>query len=276
MTTTAIDPTLELWRMYVEQRCGMSFSATRMRVLSQCLEARVKSGGYRSLAEYYQAATQPSGATEFDLLFQLLLNNETRFFRDGPGFAALKSVVFPEFRQTRWTAGRTKLNFWSAGCSTGQEAYSLAMICLETDAQRAWDIQVLGTDVHPDNLARCNRGQYRSFEVKSLEGKLRDRYFVGTDAEGYAVNELLRSIVRFELLNLASPVYAIPQQDVIFCQNVLIYYAATMRVNIIRKLTQSLLPGGYLFLGAAEAVGIPTPGLELVQLADAWIYRRVG
>jgi chemotaxis methyl-accepting protein methylase len=271
----ATDTTLELWRDYLERRCGMSFSETRLRVLSQTLEARRKAGAFASLTDYYHAIIGQPNGREWVALFQQLLNNETRFFRDAAAFTALRNVVLPELRRSRWSGTRGHLSFWSAGCSAGQEAYSLAMACREADLQRGWDVRILGTDIHPENLARATRGRYRSFEVKSLSQVQLHENFTGTDSDGYQISDEVKSLVRFEWLDLATAHDAIPPQDVIFCQNVLIYYSAEAKAKIIRNLTQTLTPGGYLFLGAAEAVGIPTPGLELVQLEEAWIFRRM-
>jgi chemotaxis methyl-accepting protein methylase len=270
MQTT--DAGLELWREYVEQRCGMSFSDTRLRVLARCLTDRVKAGAYRGLTEYYHAMVARShDDREWDALFQALLNNETRFFRDGPAFTALTTHIVPDLRRL----DKPTLNFWSAGCSTGQEAYSLAMTCLDADLHRGRTLRVTGTDVNPDNLAKATRGRYRLFETRSLDEHHLRRFFVAAGNDAMEVNASLRAVTAFQWLDLMSDTQLpLPPQDVIFCQNVLIYYSATARCEIVRRLTECLSANGYLLLGAAEAVGLPTPGLELVRLSDTWMYRR--
>jgi chemotaxis methyl-accepting protein methylase len=263
--------TLELWRDFVADRCGMSFSDTRLRVLARSLDDRVKAGGYRNRTDYYHAVTAlPNGGPEWQALYQLLLNNETRFFRDTPAFTALTHHVLPEVRKR----DRATLDVWSAGCSTGQEAYSLAMTCLDADWQHQRPIRVVGTDVNPENLAKATAGRYRRFEAQTLSVSHRKRYFVTHECGDVEVLERLRSVVKFQPYDLTKAIRTPPPHDVIFCQNVLIYYTVPVRTEILRRLTSALATGGYLFLGAAEAVGLPTPGLELVRLSDTWIYRR--
>ena len=259
-------PELDLWREYVERRCGMNF-APRMRTLARCLGERMARGRFRTPEEYYHHVTcHPGGADEWRHLFALFLNGETRFFRDPSSFAALTRHVLPDLRGR--DPART-LAAWSAGCSTGQEAYSLAMAGLDAGCE----VGVTGTDVSPANLARSAEGRYRPFEAQGLSDDQRRDHF-HQDGEDLRANDRLKGRVTFRPLDLTAGVFPLPPQDVIFCQNVLIYYSAAARAEMFLKLGRALAPGGYLFLGPAEGVGLTSPDLHPVRLDDAWIYQR--
>ncbi len=263
---------LERWREYVEQRTGMAFPASRVRVLEAAVHgaadiARVTTG------ELFRDVARPGGDSSWGTLFEHLLNNETKFFRDAPGIDALTQHALPELRSRR-PPGDTRLAVWSAGCSTGQEAYTLAMLCLADDAIRGWKVQVLGTDVCQSNLDRAVAGVYREFETRTVPRGFRTRFFTEFRGDSVQISREVRDLVAFSVLDLTAEVYPIPPQDVIFCENVLIYYGIAARNQILGKLASSLAPGGYLFLGAVERIGVAPPGLEPVRLDDVWIYRR--
>jgi chemotaxis protein methyltransferase CheR len=241
----------------------MTFAA-RMRVLARCVTERMRAGRFRTAREYHRyMEADPAGGREWDRLFALLLNGETRFFRDGPGFAALAGHILP--RQ----AGRP-VRAWSAGCSTGQEAYSLAMAGLDAGV----DVRVIGTDVSEPALARAATGRYRRFETRGLPAEHERAYFERVGEEVQAGSRL-RERVTFRRLDLTATAYDLPPQDVVFCQNVLIYYSPAVRDGVVRKLADAITPGGHLFLGATEAVGVDAPGLRPIRLGEAWVYLRV-
>lgn len=265
---------LDLWAEYIERRCGMSFTSRR-RVLAACLQERMRVGGFRTLLEYYHAVSaQPAGHPEWTTLFGLFLNGETKFFRDAAAFQALQQTVLPELaRQVQQGHHEPVIRLWSAGCSTGQEVYSLAIACREHTTSGAIRTEVLGTDVSETNLMRASTGKYRSFETRGLRDEHRRRHFVA-EGDDIRMADVLRERVTFQRLDLTSAEYRLPKQDVIFCQNVLIYYTPEARAEIVHKLVETLTPGGYLFLGAAEGLGLSTPGVDLVRLDEAWAYRR--
>jgi chemotaxis methyl-accepting protein methylase len=184
-------------------------------------------------------------------------------------------VVLPAVRSRKGIDPPRELVLWSAGCSTGQEAYSLAAACLDADGTRGWDVRVLGTDACRANLDRAERGVYRGYEAASLPAEVRDRYFRPLPRGDWQVGPELAAAVRFAELDLTAPGrYPVPAADAAVCQNVLIYYAAAAKTGIIARLAAAVAPGGYLFLGPADAVGLPTPGLTAVRLGDTWAYHR--
>jgi chemotaxis protein methyltransferase CheR len=149
------------------------------------------------------------------------------------------------------------------------------MTCL-AGVPAGWDVRVTGTDANPDNLSRATEGRFRPFEMASVPDPWR-RHFLPVSADGRrAVGERVRGAVAFAHLDLvAEAVYPLSPQDVIFCQNVFIYYAADVRTELVRRLGATLTPGGYLCLGPADPVGEPPAGLVPVRLTDVRVYQRV-
>jgi chemotaxis methyl-accepting protein methylase len=267
------DAEFALWRELVEDRSGMALGGARARVLADVIESRVRIGRYYSTAAYIRHLMARPEAPEWGVLLDGLLNGDTRFFRDPPAFAALRGWVLPALRERRQRESSRRMALWSAGCSTGPEAYSLGITCLSDPGLVDWQVEIVGTDVSGAALGRARTGQYRAHELISVPVDVLRRFFVAV-ADGHRVGSALRGVVRFEEYDLRAGVPRLPLQDVIFCQNVLIYYQPQRRVEILRHLTAALAPGGCLFLGPAEALGLTTPGLELIRLTDTWLYRR--
>jgi chemotaxis protein methyltransferase CheR len=258
----------ELWVAFIEQRCGLSFESRRA-FLTRYLQAHAEAAGFRTTRDFYRhLVTHPHGEQEWQRLFVQLLNHETQFFRDRGAFDSLRTHVLSQWPRRN---PRTPLRIWSAGCSTGQEAYSLVIGCLETDPN--FSVCVTGTDVSTSCLDRAKAGRYRRCEIRGLSERELSRYFDSNGSE-WTVNDRLRSRVVFRHFDLTTPEYDTPTHDVIFCQNVLIYYVPAVRGEIVRKLGQTLTIGGYLFLGPGEYAGGSAPGLESLHLGDAWVYRR--
>ncbi|AWM35656.1 Chemotaxis protein methyltransferase [Gemmata obscuriglobus] len=261
------------WRESVEERSGMSLGGARARVLGEVAAARARACGFAAPAEYARHLAACPAAPEWDRLLDGLLNGDTRFFRDPAAFAALTGFALPAARERRRREGGARVALWSAGCSTGPEAYSLGIACLSDPGLAGWQVEVVGTDRSPAALERARAGCYRAHELAAVPPGVLRRFFEAAPA-GYRVGPDLRAVTRFEPCDLLGGGPARPPQDVIFCQNVLIYYRPEARGEILRRLTAALAPGGCLVLGPAEALGLDTPGLELVRLPDAWLYRR--
>ncbi len=278
----------DLWQALIQQRCGLFFSESRLRLLRQSLWERLRLHHMRNYGEYYNYVLfHPGGDREWKVLLELLLNHETSFFRHQPSYHALVTHVLPALLGEPKRA-RT-LCMWSAGCATGQEAYSLAMTFLESQRTQDFHVKVLGSDISQQALAKARCGQYKRHELRQLPDYYRQQYFTVMYDEStvmYEVNARVRALVEFRYINLCDPTtFPLPPlpglhglvggMDVIFCQNVLIYFSRESRVEIVQRLCQHLRVGGYLLLGPAEVVGLQLPGVQSVRLADALIYRRV-
>ncbi len=197
-----------------------------------------------------------------DDVIEAMTTNETSFFRDIHPFEALRTVVIPEVLRAR---GARPVRIWSAAASTGQEAYSLAM--LMADHFPGATASILGTDLSRDVLARAAHGTFSQLEVnRGLPAALLVRHFE-RDGAGWRIKQPLRSRVSFRQLNLARPWSGLPLMDVVLLRNVLIYFDTAAKIAVLGQLARVLAPGGSLFLGGAET----TYGLD-----DRWERQQVG
>jgi chemotaxis methyl-accepting protein methylase len=256
----------ELWRELIWSRSGLFFSEGRLRYMRQRLWERLVPRGYRDYSDYYQFVRFNSqGENEFS---ELLSRCVLPALADGSRFGADGSnQVEP-------------ITMWSAGCSNGQEAYSMAMTFLDSAECKGLKARIFGTDLSITALQVARRGRFRQFELRALPDACRERHMVRVTIAGehfHQVSRVLREMVRFSHLNLADLAScALSNVDVIFCQNVLIYFKDEDRSRIAAALCERLKPGGFLFLAAAEAVGLSLAGMQPVRIPDAIVYQRCG
>jgi chemotaxis methyl-accepting protein methylase len=280
-TPPAIDELeIELWRELIVKRCGMAFNESQSRFLTQRLWERMRARDIATYREYRNFVTfNPKGDGEWADLLELITINETSFFRHMPSYTALADVVLPDVMSEKSKQGRTDLALWSTACSAGQEAYSLAIAAMRRLDSPAWQLRVTGTDISPKMVEKARRGVYRSFEVRNLPEQYRAFLVRGEDKRGtfYEVAERVKGHVAFSTLNLMDEgTWAVPAQDVVFCQNVLLYFRPEHRLAVVERLCRRLNPGGYLFLAPAEVVGLRLPGIRQVAAEDALVYQNFG
>jgi len=181
-----------------------------------------------------------------------MTTNETYFFRDTAHYDALRATLLPRLREERRLSRR--LRFWSAAASTGQEAYSLAMMLLE-EGMGGWDIEIFGTDLSRKTVARAKAGRYHQIEVnRGLPAALLVKYFRRSGVEWQLSDPILR-MARFEHFDLRQSMRTLGPFDLVFCRNVMIYFDAETKRNILRELHGTLFRGGWLLLGGAEGAG---------------------
>jgi len=197
-----------------------------------------------------------------------LTTNETYFFRDVAPFQALREVVLPDLIARR---GGAPLHLWSAASSTGQEAYSVAMLFAEHFPEQA--ARILGTDLSPTVVERARAGVYHQLEVnRGLPAKLLLRYFTQERGD-WRVSDALRRRVEFREMNLARPWPQLPPVDVLLLRNVMIYFDIATRRQILRQVKTVLRPGGYLVLGGAETTVTLDPDFRPVPVGPAVFFQ---
>lgn len=201
---------------------------------------------------------------------EAMTTHETFFFRELPQYDALKNEVLP-----KWIAQRKlskQLSFWSAAASTGQEAYSLAMMLLEMGL-RDWNISIIGTDLSEQVLERARMGRYLQIEVnRGLPVNYLVKYFTRHGLE-WQLKDEVRKMVKFQKLDLREIGRSFPSSDVVFCRNVLIYFDHETKKQILQLLRSKVQPGGYLVLGGAETIINLATNLERVVFGSAALYR---
>jgi len=257
----------------LEARTGQQLTMSRRWRIETALAALLRERGIPTLDELITILVmgrEPSLATQ---VVEALLNNETYFFRDRTPFDLLTRAALPKLAQRRHDSKR--LRIWSAGCSTGQEAYSLAMMFAEDPVRWAgWTVDILGSDVSESAVRRARDGTYSQFEVQRGLGVTQMiRWFEECD-DGWRAIEPLRRMVRFQVQNLLEPPPHPGQFDIVLCRNVLLYLNTERRSQIFDRIGSAMAPDGWLMLGAGETVIGQTKRFE----ADAntrGLYRPV-
>jgi chemotaxis protein methyltransferase CheR len=252
-TTTALPIHADNYRFlkdYIYRESGIVLDDDKHYLIESRLLPIVQQTQLTSLDALCAALRNNGDAPLHKKVVEAMTTHETLFFRDMAPFDALKTEVIPPLLELR--KATRKLTFWSAAASSGQEAYSLAMLLLEMGLE-SWNIQILGTDLSEQILARAREGRYMQIEVnRGLPATSLVKYF---DRRGldWQLKDRVRRMVSFEQFDLRKSMRTKGPFDVIFCRNVLIYFDAETKKQILRELRGALFPGGHLILGGAES-----------------------
>jgi chemotaxis protein methyltransferase CheR len=258
-------------RTLIEQRSAILFDSSRERFFSAHVHAYLEEKGLGSGAALL---THVRGSSiEYEALLEHLLTQETSFFRYPAIFDALEKTILPDVQGRKfWQSPRT-LRIWSAGCSTGEEPYSIAITV--SDALKfaeAWEIEILATDVSRRALRHAERGVYSRRALQDVSLGQIESYFA-PGKHGFQVRPRIRRMISFAQMNLAESVY-VGKLDCIFCMNVLMYFSEERRLAILRRFYDALEPGGYFLLGHAETLTNAPVKFEPVVLGDCRLYRK--
>jgi chemotaxis protein methyltransferase CheR len=208
-----------------------------------------------------------------DLVVDALTTNETSWFRDSHPFQAFTQHLLPELAKS----GNRSVTIWSAACSSGQEAYSLAMLLLDwMTAHPGFGAQIIGTDISPRMVERARAGKFSQLEInRGLPAQYLVKYFDQVGRE-WILRPAVRALTRFDKGNLALPPTGIPPCDVVFLRNVLIYFDLETKRTVLRNVRKVLKPGGYLLLGGAESTLNVDEAFQRVELGRAVVFRHIG
>ena len=257
---------------------GLAFDDSRRESLAYSVHERMRAAGCSDVAAYLALVGSSSGTDERQALLDEVTIPETHFFRNPPQIRALRKYVLPELLKQAGTTRR--LRVWSAGCSTGEEPYTIAMLLRELlPASSGWDLKVIATDVSTRALAAARSGRYAERSFVMTDPIDLQRFFVlDTSAGCYEVREEIRDLVEFRHQNLVTdaPPAEPGELDLVLCRNVTIYFDRETTRSLMSRLHTSLRDGGYLFLGHAETLWQITDAFSLVSLGDAFVYRRPG
>lgn len=245
----------------LEARTGQQLTEGRRWRIGTSLSGIFRERGITNIDQLVCLLTMPGETQLVQDVVEALLNNETYFFRDKPTFDQLPDEIFPMLAERR--ADKQRLQIWCAGCSTGQEAHSLAIQFAEQgDRWEGWSIDILGTDVSQKAISIARRGHYSQFEVqRGLSVSQMLGHFDET-ASGWQMHSATRSIVRFQQHNILEPAPCRQPFDLILCRNVLLYFDGPTRARAFDRLNQALAPDGFLMLGAGETVVGQTKAFE--------------
>jgi chemotaxis protein methyltransferase CheR len=258
---------------------GLVLSEGKEQYLALKLLPRLEALGLTSFTDYHLHLKFGINAAEEHLRFiSLITNNETYFFRENSQLAVLSESVLPALREQKLARGERKVRILSAGCSSGEEVFTLAMLVLESALFLwEWDVEIVGVDIDPEIVQRAVAGIYSGRAFQTMPDYFRERYFTpGT--EGLQVRDVLRRMVSFRQGNLLSIDRQFPAGsiDIIFCRNVLIYFDDDTIARIVNHFERLLTPEGLLFLGHSESLSRITSRYVPVCYPGTIVYRREG
>ena len=255
----------------VKSMCGINLHDGKMALVKARLNKRLRLLGLKDYGEYVEFVKSQPNSTETQAMLDALSTNLTAFFREPRHFDFLRQVVLPAMKQ----ADNRKIRIWSAGCSSGEEAYSIAITLAESLPDIAeWDVGLLATDISNTALGRARQAVYSRDRVSEMTPALLKKYFcpaIENAQKAYQVRDFIREKVNFARLNLVEAWPMKGRFDVIFCRNVMIYFDKHTQERLIARLAAQLAPGGYLFIGHSESLAGVKHELNYVQPT---IYQR--
>lgn len=258
-------------RMLIEERTGICFDESRERFFSTRVREHLRAKGLQRGTDLLRSMRKSN--VEYEALLERLLTQETSFFRYPGVYEAFEKRVLPELHTKKFWKNPRKLRVWSAGCSTGEEPYSIAITIADSlSFADAWNVEILATDVGRQALKHAERGIYSGRSIGAVTEKQFANHF-SPAGSGQQVKPRLRKMVSFAQMNLAAPVY-LGRMDVIFCMNVLIYFSEEGRRALVQRFYETLEPGGYLFLGHSESISKMPVKFQAIVLNDCILYRK--
>lgn len=286
------DAELKLLQTLVYQECGMYFDERRAHFLKDRLQRRLKACQLDSFYNYYRLLTSREGKAEMAVLLENLTVNETSFFRNKPQLELLQKSVLDELLRRKQERRDWTLRVWSAGCSSGQEPYSVAILVCDALAYYylrnplpfdmpvpkplippPWKLEILASDISYASLRAGAEGQYTEAQMEPVDYTSRLRYFEKV-GEKYAVKQQLKDLVQFDFHNLKTE-FLPRRNDIILCRNVMIYFDEAEQKRLIEKFYHCLNPSGYLFVGHAESLFGLSTKFKMIHENNGTAYQRI-
>ncbi len=270
------DPALFKIRDLIYRISGIFQADNKFYLLANRCQRRMSAVKAGSFADYLEHLTiRPSRDSEMRALLNEITIGETCFFRNQPQLDAVTKVILPKLTSMKSKQMFKKIRVWSAGCSTGEEPYTLSIVFLEQMAQKlkGWSFEIVATDLNDNSLVKCREGLYSEYALRNTSRDWRDRYFIQEDQQ-FRVRDDVRTLIKFERLNLQDQARLLFMKgfDLIFCCNVLIYFDGTSKRRTVEHFHSALLPGGYFFLGHSESLFGINDNLRLVHFPNATSY----
>jgi chemotaxis protein methyltransferase CheR len=260
-------------RTLIEHRSAILFDASRERFFSTRVREYLEEKGMHTGSDLLRQIR--GSGTEYEALVERLLTQETSFFRYPEVFEALEKTILPDVQERKfWNNPRT-LRIWSAGCSTGEEPYSIAItLCESLKFAEAWEIEILATDISRRALRHAERASYAKRSLENMPLAKLENYFTPAK-HGFEVKPRIRRMISFVQMNLADQAY-VGKVDCIFCMNVLMYFSEKRRLAILHRFYDALEPGGYFLLGHSETLSHAPVKFEPLVIGGYRLYRKPG
>lgn len=265
-------------REFIYAKSGIFFNESKMYFLENRLSRRLQELNFKTFAEYLGLLQGIKGPEELKKLFVEITTNETSFWRNPPQIEAFQNIVLPEATKKAKERSQTRIRIWSAACSSGEEPYTLAMVCheLKDTVLKGLTVELLGTDISEKVLAQAQDGIYGSYTLRNLTPDQVSRHFTALGGDLFQVKPDLQKLALFKNFNLVdyNAYRALGQFDIIFCRNVLIYFDDTVKSSVLKSFHGQLQPSAYLMVGHSESIHAYNIGFELLHFSKAMGYRK--
>jgi len=264
-------------RKYIYDLTGIYFQDNKKYLLESRLQRRISFLGLKNYEEYFNLLKSNKSTEEKKYFYEAITINETFFFRNQPQLDALASKVLPEIIQNKISQKKNKIRVWSAACSSGEEAYSIAMVFddLVKPKYPNIEIEIIGTDISSAVIETAKSGVYKEYSVRNIPPYYLKKYFL-INGNTFEVKPELKKIVSFNILNLYDDIMmkTMYNFDVIFCANVLIYFDNASKIKVVSHLYNALNRGGYLFIGYSETLQGISKAFNLVSFPKTVGYKK--
>jgi chemotaxis protein methyltransferase CheR len=267
-------------RDFIYEKCGIYVDIKRKYLFESRFSKRLGELGLASFADYIKFLKFDSRkGDELTKLFELVTTNETSFCRDTKQLEAFQENVLKETIDTQRKTGKLELNIWSAGCSSGEEPYTLAILIHETLRMELsrWRINITAVDLSKPMIEKARAGVYGEYAFKTTPDDIRKKYFV-SDPGGWKIKPEVAKLVRFQEMNLNDTLALkrVPRSHIVFCRNVIIYFDDAMKKKVVSSFYDNLLPGGYLMLGHSETLHKVSSSFKPIYHPGTIAYRKEG
>lgn len=271
------DKDFELLRDFIYNLCGMYFHTTKKYFLESRLSKRMEATGTKTAMDYYGLLKSPRGGEELRFLLDEVTTNETYFFRCVPQLNAIETKFLPEIVEAKAKMGFRKLRIWSAASSSGEEAYTLAMILLEKRATilKDWIIEIIGTDINETVVAQAKEGVYNAYSVRNVPDLYKKKY-LKEEGGKFILSPEVKKFVTFNKMNLYDDTKMVFMKsfDFIFCANVLIYFDLASKSKVVQHFYNNLQPYGYFFVGQSESLHGVNDKFKTVHFPGGFGYKK--
>jgi len=265
---------------HLSAHTGLFFSEKRLGEIKNKMTAAMKDFDFEDMEDFIRwLLSAPLTKHQIEILARYLTVQETYFFREKKTFEVLEQTILPELINSKRNTEK-HIRIWSAGCSAGEEPYSIAILLSKLIPDiKDWNITVLATDINPDALQKARQGIYTEWSFRDTPVWVKEQYFEKINRANYAIRSPIKEMVTFFYLNLFEDLYpSLTSQtnamDVIFCRNVLMYFAEESAKKVVHKLSRSLVDKGWMIISPVESAYIPSPPFTAVRFPDAIIYKK--
>ncbi|MCB2201342.1 protein-glutamate O-methyltransferase CheR [bacterium] len=262
-------------RDFIHERSGIYFAENKMYLVKNRLQKRMEQLDIKTVRDYFYHVKYDLSLKEFNVLMDLVTTNETSFYRNEPQLLSFSEEALPLIAREQAAQGKKSLRIWSAGCSSGEEPYTLGIMIKEKPQFAGWNVEIFASDISEEILQKARRGEYQGLTLRNTQPQLLSKYFTKM-GDVYRVNPDIKAMVKFSQLNLNDQrkVSLMNNMDVIFCRNVMIYFSDEVKKQLVRGFFNNLRPGGYLYIGHSETLHGVSKAFKLVYFKNALVYQK--